>query len=309
MQDLPLFPEQASTFAEKSDLLYWFLVAVSGFFIAVIFFLVVIFAVRYRRKSEEHWPTVYQENPHLEMLWTVGPLILALFIFVWGAKLYVDYARAPQDSMEVFVTGRQWMWKIQHSAGQREINYLHVPKGVPVKLTMTSEDVIHSFFIPAFRVKADVVPGRYTSLWFEATEAGTYRLYCAEYCGTEHSRMIGYVVVMEPADFQDWLQGGRSESMEAAGQRLFGKLACNTCHLPQSGERGPSLVGLHGKEVELRDGRRVRVDDGYLRESILAPADKVTAGYQPIMPAYQGQISEHELLQLIAYIKSQRSEG
>lgn len=303
MQDIPLLPRQASTFAERVDLMWWFLVAVTAFFIVLIFSLVLLFAVRYRRKSEEHYPTVYRENPHLEMMWTIGPLILALGIFFWGAKLYLEQAKAPAGTMEIFVTGKQWMWKVQHGSGQREINYLHVPKGVPVKLTMTSEDVIHSFFVPDFRLKADVVPGRYTNLWFEATAAGTYRLYCAEYCGTEHSRMVGYVVVMEPADFQNWLQGGRSESMAAAGEKLFSKFACNTCHQAQSGARGPALAGLYGSEVPLQNGGRVKADDGYLRESILKPAAKVTAGYQPIMPAYQGQLGEQELLQLIAYLK------
>jgi len=207
--------------------------------------------------------------------------------------------------LEVYVVGKQWMWKIQHEQGKREINALHVPVGQAVRLTMTSEDVLHDFFVPAFRVKMDVIPGRYTTMWFEATKVGEYHLFCAEYCGTQHSGMVGKVTVMEPTAYDDWLSGGGSgETMVEAGERKFQEFACNTCHKAAGGGRGPSLVGVFGKEEELTNGTTVLIDDTYLRESILNSQAKVTAGYKPIMPLFQGQISEESLLQVIAYIKS-----
>jgi cytochrome c oxidase subunit 2 len=207
--------------------------------------------------------------------------------------------------MDIYVVGKQWMWKIQHVEGVREINELHVPVGRPVRLTMTTEDVIHSFFVPAFRVKADVVPGRYTTVWFEATKTGSFHLFCAEYCGTKHSGMIGQIVVMEPRDYQDWLAGGSGGgSMAARGEKLFNELACNTCHQAGPTQRGPSLAGLAGSTVTLKDGRQVTADDNYIRESILNPAVRVLSGYDPIMPVYQGLVSEEGLLSLITYIKS-----
>jgi cytochrome c oxidase subunit 2 len=201
--------------------------------------------------------------------------------------------------------GKQWMWKAQHPLGKSEINMLHVPVNQPVKLIMTSQDVIHSFYIPAFRVKKDVLPGRYTELWFEATKTGEYHLFCAEYCGTEHSQMIGSVVVMEQLEYERWLSGNvAGESMAAAGQRLFEQRGCASCHAGTSDARGPALAGLFGKEVQLEDGRTVTADESYLRESILNPQAKVVAGYSPVMPTFEGQISEEGLLQLVAYIKS-----
>jgi cytochrome c oxidase subunit 2 len=208
--------------------------------------------------------------------------------------------------MEVRVVGKQWMWKFQHASGRREINTLHVPLGQPVKLTMISEDVIHSMYVPAFRMKRDVLPGSYATCWFEATKTGEFHLFCAEYCGTNHSRMTGKVVVMEPAAFEAWLGGGANEAPQVAGKRLFEELRCATCHQPASGEgRCPSLAGLIGREVKLTSGATITADDNYLRESILRPAAKVVAGFQPIMPSFEGQVDEEQLIQLIAYIKSQ----
>jgi cytochrome c oxidase subunit II len=231
-------------------------------------------------------------------------------MFGWGAKVFFDLYRPPSNAMEIFVVGKQWMWKVQHMDGQREINELHVPIGRPVKLIMGSEDVIHSFYIPAFRVKADVIPGRYNHLWFEATKPGRYHLFCAEYCGTKHSGMIGSVVAMEPEEFQAWLSAAPpSDSPVAAGQRLFQSLACNTCHTEAAQEKGPVLTNLFGRKVQLANGGSVMADEAYVRESIVNPQAKVVAGYQPNMPTFQGLVTEEQLLQLVAYVHSLSQQG
>ncbi|OGB95301.1 MAG: cytochrome c oxidase subunit II [candidate division NC10 bacterium RBG_16_65_8] len=306
-QGLRWFPEQASTVASQVDALFLFLVAVSVFFAGLIFLLVAVFALKYRRKSEEERPRAIHGSLALEALWTVIPLGIALVIFVWGAYLYFVITHPPAASMEVYVVGKQWMWKLQHPTGPREINELHVPVNRPVKLTMTSEDVIHSFYVPAFRIKADVVPGKYTTAWFEATKTGEYHLFCAEYCGTSHAVMGGRIVVMEPADYERWLTGGvAGESLPAAGERLFARLGCTTCHRADGSGRGPSLVGRFGKSEKLASGETVLIDEGYVRESILNPQAKLVAGYPPIMPTFKGLVTEDGLLQLIAYIKSMK---
>ncbi len=304
------FPDQASSVAGDVDLLYFFLVAVSVFFACLIFFLIYLFAVKYRRKSEDDIPKEIEGLLKLEILWSVIPLILVMFVFVWGATLYFDSYTPPKNASEIYVVGKQWMWHIQHPTGQREINELHIPVGQPIKLTMATEDVIHSFFVPAFRLKKDVVPGRYTTMWFEAIKAGEYHLFCAEYCGTKHSQMIGKVVAMEPADYQNWLSGGAaSEPMEVTGEKKFQQLACHTCHTDNANARGPSLVGVFGKDVELEGGVKVVVDEEYIRESILTPNAKVAAGYKPVMPTFKGQLTEAGLLQITAYIKSLSKDG
>lgn len=309
IQNLPLFPERASTVAGQVDSLYFFLVGVSGFFATAIALLIVFFSVRYRRReTRELAPTSAGALP-LEIAWTVIPFLIAMFIFVWAASLFVSMRRAPDNALQVYVVGRRWMWKVQHLEGRREIDELHVPIGRPILLTMTSEDVIHDFFVPAFRVKQDVVPGRYTTMWFEATKAGTYHLFCAEYCGTQHSHMIGQVIAMEPADYQAWLAGATGGaatgvSMAEAGRDLFVQLGCETCHKTGDQGRGPSLAGIAGTRVELADGGAVVADDSYLRESILDSQAKVVRGFQPIMPTYKGLVSEDQLVQLIEYIKS-----
>lgn len=304
MGDFPLLPESASTFAGEMDLLFWYLTCVSAFFVTLISVLIFVFAVRYRRREGREAEAI-EGHVGLEVVWSVIPLMLALSFFAWGASLYFRIKTPPTDPLEIYVVGKQWMWKVQHQEGPREINELHVPVNQPVKLTMTSEDVIHSFFVPAFRVKQDVLPGRYTTLWFEATRTGTYHLFCAEYCGTEHAGMVGRVVVMEPREYQAWLGGGASgESLADAGQRLFNQLGCQTCHAEQPGARGPALRGLYGNPVELATGETVIADEAYLRESILNPGAKVVGGYEVLMPTYEGQISEEGILQLIAYIRS-----
>jgi cytochrome c oxidase subunit 2 len=302
---VPLFPEQASTLATRVDNLFFYCCAVSIVFSLLIASLLIFFAIRYRRRSEIDQAVQIHGNNLLETIWTVIPLGLALVMFFWGVSVYLSHARPPAGALDVYAVGKQWMWKFQHLEGQREINELHVPVGRPVKITMTSEDVIHDLFIPAFRVKADAIPGRYTTVWFEATKPGRYHLFCAEYCGTKHSQMIGSVIVMEPADYQRWLSGAApAATMAAAGERLFEELACITCHREDKSARGPLLDGLFGKTVDLRGGGTAVADERYLRESILYPAAKIVAGYEPIMPTFEGQISEEGLLGLLAYIKT-----
>ncbi len=309
-QQLPLFPEQASTTAVQVDLLYGWLVALAAFFTLLVAALVIGFAIRYRRRSEEDRPAPIHGSIPLELTWTLIPLVLALITFAWGAKVYFNISRPPDNAMDVFVVGKQWMWKIQHLEGIREINELHVPVGRPVRLTMATEDVIHSFYVPAFRVKADVVPGRYTTMWFEPTKPGRYHLFCAEYCGTKHSAMIGSVIVMEPRDYQEWLAGGSSGgTLVSRGEKLFNELACNTCHQEGPSQRGPALSGLAGKMVALKGGGSVTADDNYIRESILNPSARIVDGYDPIMPVFQGLVSEEGLMSLLTYIKSLPAEG
>jgi cytochrome c oxidase subunit 2 len=305
----PLFPPQASTFATRVDALYFALLAISGFFSVLIAALVVVFSVRFRRKSAGELPRPIHGSMALELTWTIIPLGIVLVIFVWSADVFVSARRVPPGAMEVYVVGKRWMWKTQHMTGQREINELHVPIGVPVKLTMTSEDVIHSFFIPAFRMKQDVLPGRYTTAWFEATTTGDYHLFCAEYCGTKHSQMIGAIHVMEPAAFQTWLAGGATGSPAEEGEKLFQSLACITCHRADSQGRGPRLEGLFGRSVRLSTGETIVADADYIRESILNPTAKVVEGYQPIMPTFQGLVSEEGVMQLIGYIQSLQAPG
>jgi cytochrome c oxidase subunit 2 len=308
-KDFPLFPDKATELAGQVDALYFTFLAISAFFSLLIAALVIYFAIRYRRRSEDEIGQPEKAGMWLEITWSIIPLVILMAMFVWGTKVYIKAYRPPADSTEYFVTAKQWMWKFQHPEGQREINHLHVPMGKPIKLTMTSEDVIHSFFVPAFRVKADVLPGRYTSVWFEGDKAGTYKLFCAEYCGAEHSLMGGTVTIMEPGDYEDWLAGiEKGPSVIASGEELFQTKACHTCHRAESAVQAPILHGAFGEEVELQSGETVVIDAEYVRESILNPTAKVVKGYTPLMPTYQGQLSEEELLQLISYIRSLATE-
>ena len=303
--NFPFFPQQASEQAATVDALYFFLVAVTAFFTLLIAILVAVFAVKFRRKHDTEVGEAIHGSLALELLWTFIPLGICMVMFVWGAQVFFHMTRPPRGAMEIFVVGKQWMWKAQHMDGATEINELHVPIGRPVRLTLGSEDVIHSFFIPDFRVKADVIPGRLNTMWFTATKPGRYHLFCTQYCGTKHSAMIGWVTAMEPADYQAWLGGGAAGgTMADAGAKLFQDLACATCHLDNGQGRGPVLKGVYGKPVQLQTGQTVTVDDAYIRESILNPQAKVVAGFQPIMPTFQGLVTEEQLLQLIAYVKS-----
>ena len=301
---LQFWPEQASTMAPQVDNLYIFLLLVTAFFTFLVLAMVLTFSIKYR-KSVNPVATQIEGSLPLEILWSVVPLGISMVIFVWGAVVFFNMFHPPKDSMEIYITGKQWMWKVQHPSGVREINQLHVPVGKNIRLTMISQDVIHDFFVPAFRMKHDVLPGRYTYEWFNATKTGTYHIFCAEYCGTKHSGMIGEVIVMEPAQYQSWLSGGSGEgSLASNGEKLFTSLGCITCHSGESGARGPNLVGVFGSQVKLIDGRTVAADENYVRESILNPQAKIVAGYGPIMPTFAGQVSEESLIQLVAYVKS-----
>ena len=302
--NLPLWPARASTTAGSVDALYIFLVALSLFVSVAIFTMICIFALRYRQRKGREAEQV-EGSTILELTWSAIPLAIFLFIFAWGAVVYFKERTPPRGATQIYVVAKQWMWKLQHEEGQREINELHVPVGRDVEMIMTSQDVIHSFYVPAFRIKQDVLPGRYTTLWFHATRSGTYHLFCAEYCGTQHSGMIGQVVVLEPAQYEAWLSGGlASGSLASNGQNIFQQLGCVTCHRSDTQGRGPNLVGLFGKQVQLADGRTVIADENYVRESILNPSAKIVSGFKPIMPVFQGLVSEEQLNALIAYIKS-----
>src|SRR5437016_1948082 len=304
-----LFPEQASTIAGQVDALYLFLVLITTFFSLLIALLILFFAIKYKRDPEREAEQI-RGSTLLEIVWTVIPLGISMVIFVWGAALYFHMERPPKNAMEIYGVGKQWMWKFEHASRQREINIIHVPTGRPVKVTLISQDVIHSFFVPAFRVKQDVLPGRYVTSWFEATTPGTYHLFCSQYCGTKHSGMIGQVVVMKPEDFAAWLESGKAEnSLAASGEKLFQQLGCSTCHRPDSGARGPNLEGLYGRPVRLQADRGEVADDNYIRESVLNPNAKIVSGFQPIMPTFQGVVNEDELLQLVAYIKSMAEQA
>jgi cytochrome c oxidase subunit 2 len=303
-QTFPLWPARASSLSGNLDALFVFLLIVCGLMCIAIFTLIVIFAVRYRRRAG-HTATQIEGSFAVEVAWTVIPLGIFLFIFAWGAYVFFLERTPPKDSMDVYTVAKQWMWKFQHIEGQREINQLHVPIGRDVRMIMTAQDVIHSFYVPAFRVKQDVLPGRYTIAWFHATQAGTYHLFCAEYCGTNHSGMIGEVIVMEPAQYQAWLSGGGvMGSLAQTGQGLFQSLGCSTCHRLDTQGRGPNLMGVFGKPVLLEDGRTVVADENYVRESILSPTAKVVSGFKPIMPTFQGIVTEEQLNALLAYVKS-----
>jgi cytochrome c oxidase subunit 2 len=291
--------------AESIDHLYFYLLLVSAVFSILIFTLVIVFAVKYRRRPERLHATPTGQNVPLEIAWMAIPLGLCMVMFFWGARLYTALYRPPSDALDVYVVAKQWMWKLQHAEGASEINELHVPVGRPIRLTMTSQDVIHSFFVPAFRVKQDVLPNRYTTLWFQATRPGEYHLFCAEYCGTKHSGMTGRVVVMGEHEYQAWLSGGISQgSLAGGGHRLFLSLGCITCHTGRSDARCPRLEGLFGTEVKLKDGSVVVADEAYIRESILDPRAKIVSGFEPVMPAFRGRLSEEDLIQLVAYVKS-----
>ena len=300
----PLWPDQASTFAGNVDALYAFLVLMSAVLFVLISATAITFSVVYRRRPGVE-ATPIEGSTILELTWSVIPFLVMMVIFVWGAVIFFEERTPPRDAVELYAVAKQWMWKFEHPEGQREINELHVPMGRNIKIIMTSQDVIHSLYLPAMRIKQDVLPGRYTTLWFNATKAGEYHLFCAEYCGTQHSLMGGKIVVMQPADYEAWLNGGSGRtSLVATGQKLFTELGCATCHRSEGQGRGPMLAGIFGNKQLLQDGRLIKVDEDYIRESILNPQAKIVSGFQPIMPTFQGQVSEEQLVSLVAYVKS-----
>jgi cytochrome c oxidase subunit II len=303
LNDFPLWPQQASTMAGHVDALYIFLLIVTGMMALLVFVCIIFFAARFRSRPGVRAEQI-EGSDALEITWTVIPFAVFMVIFAWGAIVFFKERTPPADATEVYVVAKQWMWKVEHSEGQREINELHVPVGRDVRLIMTSQDVIHSFYIPAFRIKQDVLPGRYTVEWFRATKPGVYHLFCAEYCGTQHSGMVGDIVVMEPAQYEAWVNGSPSGPLSASGEKIFAELGCATCHRGDAQGRGPDLQGVYGKPVQLEDGRTVTADENYLRECILDPASKRIKGFQPIMPTFQGLVSEEQVNALVAYIKS-----
>ena len=301
--NVPLFPERASTIAGEMDAFYLFLVLITTFFSLLIALLILYFIIKYRKTPEREAQQIHGSTL-LEIIWTVIPLGISMVIFVWGAKIYFHQMRPPVNALEVYGVGKQWMWKFQYPGGQREINSLHVPIGRPVKVTLISQDVIHDFFVPSFRTKIDVLPNRYTFVWFTPDKVGTYHLFCAQYCGTNHSAMIGEVTVMTPEDYAEWLASGKAEgSLAAQGEKMFQEFGCVTCHRPDSGARAPNLQGLYGRPVRLTDNRVVIADDNYIRESILEPNAKIVSGFQAIMPTFKGVITEDQLIQITEYIK------
>jgi cytochrome c oxidase subunit II len=301
--NLPLWPERASSMASQVDAIYIFLLVVCGMVALLVFTCLLYFAARYRSRAGVVAEQIDGSTP-LELTWSIIPLCVFMVFFAWGALVFFKQRTPPRDATEVYVVAKQWMWKLEHAEGQREINELHVPVGRDVKLIMTSQDVIHSFYVPVFRMKQDVLPGRYTVAWFRATKPGTYHLFCAEYCGTQHSGMIGSIVVMEPSQYEAWMSGGPAGPLSATGEKIFAELGCSTCHRSDAQGRGPNLQGVFGKPVALADGRTLVADENYIRECILDPGAKRVKGFQPIMPTFQGLVSEEQVNALVAYVKS-----
>jgi cytochrome c oxidase subunit II len=307
LTNFALFPAEASTIAPYADSLYFFLILISLVGMVIVIMLVAGFSIRYRAEKNPV-ATHIEGSTLLEATWTIIPLALFMVTFVWGALLYFRIYNPPTNAMNIYIVGKQWMWKAEHAGGQHEIDSLHVPIGRPVQLTMISQDVFHSFSIPAFRVKREVVPGRYSTVWFEATTPGTYHIFCTQYCGTLHSQMIGWVTAMRPEDYQAWTAGSTSgASLAQNGERLYASLGCNSCHSGQADARGPNLAAVYGAKLQLTNGSYVTVDDAFLRDTILNPSMHAIAGYAPIMPTYQGQLSEEGLIDLVEYIKKLNS--
>ncbi len=303
-------PEVASNLASKVDAVLWFITVISLVFFIIISFFLIYFAVRYRRRQENE-ETPYITGSHvLETIWTIIPSFLLLVIFAYGFVVYKDMRTPPQDSLEITVTGKQWLWLFAYNTGKTTLNELYVPEGRPVKLVMKSDDVLHSFYVPAFRVKQDLVGGMYTDLWFTPTKAGTYELFCAEYCGTGHSAMLGKVIVMSPQEYEKWEKGEEEKAVSSLppaelGKKLYTERGCNACHsIDGSTLVGPTWKGLYGHEVDLQDGAKVTVNENYIRESILEPQAQLVKGYTPTMPSFRGVLSDEDITGIIAYIKS-----
>lgn len=310
---MQLMPEQASSYAAELDLLFFLLVGLTVVFTVLVGALVIFLAVKYRRGSPADRSRAVDHHTGLELAWSIPPLILGLAVFFWNASLFGRMRTIPDNALEIFVIGKQWMWHLQHPNGVRENNELHVPLGRPIKLTMISQDVIHNFRIPAFRTQRDVIPGTYTQQWFEPTRLGRYRFYCSQFCGTEHSKMTGWVTVMEPEEYERWLANGGNvkrpvQTMAQAGGELYEKLQCGNCHEANSTVRGPSLLAIYGKQRALTNGQTVTADHTYLRESLVDPYAKIVKGYEQTMPAYK-DLSEENILQLVEYMKTLGTAG
>ncbi|MEZ4431675.1 MAG: cytochrome c oxidase subunit II [bacterium] len=303
---MTLLPPEASVWAADHDTVFLGVLLVTGFFFLLVAIPLSIALVRGRRARPEPAPSARTQR-RFEVAWTALPIIVGLALFAWGADRYLALGRPPADATPIMVVGKRWMWRFYHPGGRAEINDLHVPAGRPVRLVMTSDDVIHSLYLPAFRHKQDVLPGRYTSMWFEATAPGDYLLLCSEYCGTEHADMMGRLIVMPPEDYDRWAQGAADQtSTVERGARLYAKHGCATCHAPGAAVAAPPLEGIWQQPVELEGGRTTLADEDYLRRSLLTPAADVVAGHAPLMPSYQGRLSEDDIIALIALIRSWR---
>jgi cytochrome c oxidase subunit 2 len=310
---IPLLPYEDSSYATSVDAIFLSLLLLCGFITLAVFAVMITFCIRYRSGSKadrSHYPS-HGKQLGIELTWIVIPLVIFIGLFVWAGNVYYEMFSPPSDGLPIYVIGKQWMWKIEHPGGQREINQLHVPVGRNIVLTLTSQDVIHDFDVPAFRIKHDVLPGRYVRMWFKATQAGTYHLFCGQYCGDFHSQMVGSIIVMSEIDYAKWLQDAgqtTSETLAAEGSRYFHSLGCSGCHEGSQVIHAPSLDGIYGQPVPLQSGQVLVANDDYLRSSILQPSKNIPAGYQPIMPSFQGLLSEEQIIALIAYIKSQRTD-
>lgn len=308
LTNFSLYPPEASKIAPQMDALYFFMVLVSLIGLTIVILLITAFSIMYRQQKHPI-PVQIEGSTMLEATWTIIPLGLFLIMFVWGALIYFRVYTPPANAMNIYVVGKQWMWKAEHPGGQHEINSLHIPTGRAIQLTLISQDVFHSFSIPAFRVKREAIPGRYTTVWFEATTPGTYHLFCTQYCGTDHSHMIGDIVVLTPDDYKRWLASSTSgASLAQNGERLFASLSCTACHNARPDARGPNLANVYGSKLILANGQSQLADEAFLRDAILNPSQHVTQGFAPIMPTYQGQVSEDGVIALVEYIKQLNSD-
>jgi cytochrome c oxidase subunit 2 len=302
-------PPGKSTIAPEVDALFNFILYAGAVFFLIVLIGMIVFVTRYRRRGKDSLTPGIAHNFKLELLWSIIPTILVIIVFFWGFRVFMKMHVAPKDAFEVKVTGQKWFWSFDYPNGASTVNELVVPLGKPVKLLMSSKDVIHSFFVPDFRIKMDVLPNRYTMTWFEAPFSGEHNLFCAEYCGTSHSDMVGRVKVLGEREFNEWLESGigtgEGMSLEDFGEQLYTSKACVTCHrIDGAAHTGPSFLAIFGIQRSLADGSDVEIDENYIRESILKPATKVVAGYQPVMPTYQGLLSNRQIDALTAYIKS-----
>lgn len=308
--NFPLFPDQASTFAKQVDEIGLALTVLTAFFSILVFVLLTVLAIRYRRGSKVNRVTSGSHNTWVEIAWTLPPMGLALMMFIWNVKPFAEVFNPPPDAEEIFVIGKRWMWHLQHSVnGIRENNELHVPMGRPFKLTIISQDVIHGFYVPDFRIKRDAMPGQYNTVWFQATKPGKHHLFCSEYCGTNHSEMGGWVYVMTPGDYNTWVKSGGvtaqiPKTPEQSGFDLFTQLACGNCHKNQDSLRAPTLLNLYHRQRNLQNGRMVVADDSYIRKAIRTPEEVLLQGYSPTMPTYKDSLDEQQIHDLIMYIKS-----
>jgi cytochrome c oxidase subunit 2 len=291
--------------AISADWLLLGLLLVSAAVLFLVFGLMLLYLVRYRHNSPIKRGDVEERSFRFEMSWTAATLVVFFGLFIWGSRIYLDDFQPPKDALKIYIVAKQWMWKVEHAGGQREIDALHVPVNKAVELVLTSQDVIHDFFVPAFRLKRDVLPGQYETLWFKAQKTGTYQLFCSQFCGTSHASMIGDVYVLSGPDYARWLaHNGTSDTLVAQGHDLFIRYGCDGCHGGRGTVRAPSLVGLYGSPVPLSDGTTAKADDAYIRDSILQPRKQIVASFDPVMPSFAGVISEDDLVKLVAYVES-----